>query len=152
MQLALRDDYRETAAPQTLYLPSPRLVALDDEGQPAPLFWEELQTRLQGYLSPATIRFAILPLQTHNEQLLRYYEAAAARFMVAHPQIAIELEILEALPADISELVAYDGAAMPLTAEMVAAGLVRDLTEFVHTDPDFDPGDFYEHSSWLHCF
>ncbi|MCA9969730.1 MAG: extracellular solute-binding protein, partial [Anaerolineales bacterium] len=143
LTLVLRDDFVETAVPNTLHLPSPRIVAVAANGQPAAPFWAELQARVTAHLVPATIRFALPP---QNFLGLHYfdYEQAAADFMALHPDVTVELVTLPELPADPRVLAAYDGAAFVPPPELVAAGLVRDLTDLAATDPDFQPGDFYD--------
>jgi ABC-type glycerol-3-phosphate transport system substrate-binding protein len=143
--LTLAKDYGQTAAAGRLRLPSPRLLALDENGRPAPLFWQMLRQQVERYLSPAAIRFAVLPLPNRGGRALIDYERAAAGFVAAHPDITIELVNLEELPDNLANLAAdFDGAAIPPTKAMLAAGLVRDLTDYTNTDPAFDPADFYE--------
>lgn len=145
LTLVLAGDYGLTAAPHRLRLPSPRLLALDEEGAPAPLFWQTLQRQLEGYLAPATVRFAIPPSSNRSALSITKYTEIANRFMAAHPDITIELVNLAALPDDLGLLAAeFDGAAIPPTQAMLTAGLVHDLTDFMNTDPDFDQTDFYE--------
>ena len=57
----VRDDYKETAEPNHVTIPSPRLFGLDAEGAPSSRFWQELSWRISVYLTPATIRFAVPP-------------------------------------------------------------------------------------------
>lgn len=65
--------------------------------------------------------------------------------MALNPGITIELVELEALPENLSTLaLEFDGAAVPPTEAMLAAGQVHDLTDFISSDPDFDKADFYE--------
>ncbi|MEE8389899.1 MAG: extracellular solute-binding protein, partial [Anaerolineae bacterium] len=145
LTLILAKDYGQTAATGHLRLPSPRLLALDENGRPAPLFWQMLQQQIERYLTPATVRFAVLPLLYRGDRYLTDYEQAAAAFMATHPDITIELVNLEEIPDNLANLAAdYDGAAIPPTQAMLAAGLVRDLTDYVNTDPAFDRADFYE--------
>lgn len=138
LTLAVTPDGSDTAVPHRLHIPSPRLLALDAAGQPAAPFWDELRHRLQLYLTPTTIRFAVPP---EIEQMADY-EAAAQAFMAAHPHITVEIVPL-ADPTS-ADLLAYDGAAFPLTEALLASGLVVDLTDYARSDPDFAPGDFYE--------
>jgi len=144
--LTLARDYGGTAAPGRLRLPSPRLLALDQDGRPGPLFWQMLEQQIGGYLTPAVIRFAVPPASSNRSaQSLTSYGQAAAEFMVLHPNITIELVNLEERPDNLAELAAdFDGVAIPPTQAMLAAGLVRDLSDYIYTDPAFDPADFYE--------
>ncbi len=142
--LHLANDFGETAVPHQLRIPSPRLLALDENGQPADLFWELLRQRVEAYLSPAVIRFAVPPTSFQNEQNIVDYDQAAQRFMTAHPDIVIELIHLDEWPNDPAALVVeFDGAGVVPTADMLAAGLVHDLTDYIDTDPDFDEIDFF---------
>jgi ABC-type glycerol-3-phosphate transport system substrate-binding protein len=141
--LEVRSDFRKTAEPGHINSPSPRLLGLDSEGKPSSRFWQELSQRIHAYLTPATIRFAVPPLQD-NKSLLRYSKLAE-QFMALNPGITIELVELEALPENLSTLaLEFDGAAVPPTEAMLAAGQVHDLTDFISSDPDFDKADFYE--------
>ncbi len=142
--LHLANDFKETAVPGQLRIPSPRLLALDENGQPADLFWELLRQRIEAYLTPAVIRFVVLPPSLYNEQNIIDYDHAAQRFMADHPDIVIELTHLEEIPDDLTPLAAeFDGGAFTPTTAMLAAGLVHDLTDYVNTDPDFDKIDFF---------
>lgn len=139
--LELRPDFRQTAAPGLVYLPSPRLLALDEAGQPGQPFWEALEAAVAAQLTPGTIRFAVPPwlYQAIN------FKQEATLFMRENPDIRVEIVEVETLPEQpTADLAAYDGAAFTPTAEMVAAGLVRDITDFADTDPAFDESDFYE--------
>lgn len=138
LTLALTPDWSDTAVPDRLHIPSPRLLALDAAGQPADLFWEELRRRLQRHITPTTIRFAVPP----DIAQIADYETAAAAFTVRYPHIRVEIVPLSD-PTPI-ELLAFDGAAFPLTEALLASGQIVDLTDYAHSDPDFAPGDFYE--------
>ncbi|MCP4424458.1 MAG: extracellular solute-binding protein [Chloroflexi bacterium] len=149
LTLHLANDFKETAVPGQLRIPSPRLLALDEDGKPADIFWTMLRQRLEAYLTPATIRFAIPPPSIYNNQTIINYANAADRFMATHPDIVIELTLLETPPDNLAELaVEYDGAAIPPTVDMLAAGLVHDLSDYIHTDPEFDAIDFFP-QIWL---
>ncbi len=138
LTLALTPDWADTAVPHRLHIPSPRLLALDAAGQPADFFWDELRRRLQNHLQSTTIRFAVPP---ELEQFADY-KAAALAFMAANPHISVEIvPLTNPSPTD---LLAYDGAAFPLTEALLASGQIVDLTDYLYTDPDFVPGDFYE--------
>lgn len=147
--LHLANDYQDTAVPSQLRIPSPRLIALDESGQPASLFWGMLRQRLEAHLTPATIRFAIPPPLLYNNQTIINYTEAAGKFMAAHPHISVELVQLETLPEDMAELATkFDGAAVSPTEEMLTAGLVHDLSGYIETDPDFDKVDFFPQIWW----
>lgn len=143
--LELTTDFRDTAAPNQLLIPSPRLLALAEDGRPAPLFWQMLQQRLEAYLQPAVIRFAVPPPRVNGGVNLTDYDRAADHFMAANPDITIELIRLDALPENLAMLATdFDGAAVAPTGAMLTSGLVHDLTDYVRTDPGFDQADFYE--------
>lgn len=143
--ISIVDHYGETAVPNHIQVPSPRLVSLDSNGAPSPSFWFILDQRIAERLSPATIKFAVPPANQHNIQYLVNYEQAAAQFMALHPNITIELTLMETVPDDLSVLAsAYDGAAVTPSKEMLMAGLVYDLTPFIKSDPEFNESDFYE--------
>lgn len=135
--LTIAADYGGTALPDQLRVPSPRLVALDEAGEPAGPFWDWLRRAVEGQLAGARIRYGV------PAHLLSRYQRAAAEFMAGQGGVTVEVVGLEVLPADLVEA-GLDGAAWPPTVEMVAAGVVRDLTDYVETDPGFDQGDFYE--------
>lgn len=139
--LVITAGYSPTAAPGRVHVPSPRLVALTEAGEPAPLFWNQLRQQIEAHLTPSHVRFAVPP----TERQLLDYKQAATDFMLAYPHVTIELVQLDALPDDpLAALDTFDGAAVTPTAAMVAAGLVYDLTDFVQTDRNFDQADFYE--------
>jgi ABC-type glycerol-3-phosphate transport system substrate-binding protein len=149
LTVSLTADWGETAVPNQLSIPSPRLVALASDGQPAELFWQELRRRLQNQLTPATIRFAIPP----QPQQWMDYDTAASDFMAANPHITVELVELDTAEPSPAELLAYDGAAFPLSESILASGGVVDLTDFARNDPAFDQADFYEQiwqGAWWH--
>lgn len=143
--LEVRDDYRVTAEPNHLTIPSPRLLGLDAEGVPSDRFWRELSRRIDAYLSPATIRFAVPPSRSRDGQSLLPYALLAEQFMAENPDITIEIDYLDSIPEDLSDLaLEYDGVAIPPTESMLAAGHVHDLNDFINSDPEFDQSDFYE--------
>lgn len=134
----LASDFSQTAAANQIRLPSPRLLAIDGSAKPGQPFWSKLEQALESYLGPATIHFAV------PDDLIPSYRKAAAEFMAVEPTIRVELISLDELPANPAEWPAsVDGAALKPNAEMLAAGLVRDLTDFAETDPAFDRADFY---------
>ncbi|GAB4273084.1 MAG: hypothetical protein Kow0080_20260 [Candidatus Promineifilaceae bacterium] len=141
----LAEDWGITAVPGKVRLPSPRLVALDSDNQPAPVFYQLLEARLTEIFTPAVIRFAVPPPNYHNNQTIIDYDQAAQDFMADNPDITVELVHLEVLPDDLGELAyLYDGAAVAPSVFMVAHGDVFDLTDFAATDPAFNAHDFYE--------
>jgi ABC-type glycerol-3-phosphate transport system substrate-binding protein len=150
--LHIANDYPDTAVPGQLRIPSPRLIALDENGRPAGIFWDMLRQRLEAYLSPVTIRFALPPTELPGVHLFDY-DQAATDFMAANPTITIELVNLDSWPDDLAQSGEYDGAAVPPTAAMIAAGHVYDLTDLAATDPAFDRNDSYDQiwqGTWWH--
>ncbi len=143
--LEIRSDYAKTAAPDQINIPSPRLLALTEDGRPAPPFWRLLKEKIEDHLTHAIIRFAVPPNRIQDGQTLMDYRQIANRFMSENPDITVELIFLDEFPDDPTVLAAeYDGASIPPTEEMLKAGLVLDLTDYVNTDPGFDQADFYE--------
>lgn len=141
LTVEIRPDYQQTVAPNVLYIPSPRLLAVGDDGRPAPLFWQRLRQGVESRLLPVSIRFAVPPFLQQAVD----YRAAAAEFMALHPEITIEIIELTLPPEEAGEMLAeYDGAAYLPTEAMLQAGLVTDLTNLAAIDEDFDQGDFYE--------
>ena len=143
LTVMLTDEVSEIAAPHAIQMPSPRIYALDTSGEPAGIYWDLFDQRLNAYLEPTTIRFALPPQNFLNLHLFDY-EAAAAQFMVENPNIRVELVTLDEIPTDPKELDMFDGAAFLPTAHMIASGDVYDLTPLLESDADFDQGDFYE--------
>ena len=146
--LELRPDFLDTAEPGHITIASPRLLGLNDDGQPADRFWQTLEQRIVDYLTPAKIRFAVLPeSQSSIESKLRRrvdYEAAAEVFMAEHPDIRIELVSMDGSPDFPEKLQDIDGAAFVPSIETISGGEVVDLTPYMLSDPDFDRLDFYE--------
>ncbi len=140
LQIIVANNYNTTAAPTTISVPSPRLVALTETGEPAQPFWDLLEMRIREQFEPTVIRFGIPPFFMR----LVEYEDAAEQFMAENPDIVIELVPLPSNKLTPSELYALDGAAITPDATLVASGAVFDITDFVETDPDFDAHDFYE--------
>ncbi len=143
--LEVRDDYRETAEPGHITIPSPRLLGLDSRGRPSSRFWNELRQRVHAHLTPATIQFAVPPPGVRDGQTPLPYDNLAQQFMALNPGITVELVYLDSMPEDLSALaLEFDGAAIVPTEAMLAAGQVHDLTDYISSDSDFDKADFYE--------
>lgn len=143
--LDVRDDFRETAAPDRIHIPSPRLLGLDAAGKPALSFWQELDGRIRAHITPATIRFAVPPPRLREGETLLPYEQLAEQFMALYPAINVEIVHLEAMPDDPFALAReYDGAAILPSEQLLASGLVRDLTDYMSSDPEFEAANFYE--------
>ncbi len=141
LTIEMRDDYMETAEANHLHIPSPRLLGLNAQGDPADRFWVQLSERINNYLTPAAIRFVVPPSSEWDVP----YDILAEQFMALNPEITVEIVNLEALPEDLTTLAhEFDGAAIVPTEAMLAAGQVHDLTDYISSDPDFDRSDFYE--------
>jgi ABC-type glycerol-3-phosphate transport system substrate-binding protein len=140
-RVMVRDDYRDTPVEGEIYVPSPYLMALDEDGRPASIFWDLLEQKVTAYLAPAVIRFGIPPGGTLPAV---QYQEAADEFMQLHPDITIELILLDSDTPDPAQLTALDGAALILSEELITNGLVHDLTDFALEDGDLMPNDFYE--------
>jgi ABC-type glycerol-3-phosphate transport system substrate-binding protein len=141
LSLTIAADYFPTAAPNQLRVPSPRLLALDESGQPGEPFWEQLRLALADYLAPVIIQFAV------PEAYATIYETAAESFTAEQPGITVEIVPIEAEEGEpLAWAVAegVDGAAITPDERALAAGWVFDLTDFVETDTGFDQADFYE--------
>ncbi|MCB8926744.1 MAG: extracellular solute-binding protein [Ardenticatenaceae bacterium] len=138
--ITLAPYFQETAVADQLSLPSPRLIGLDENGAPSDLFWQLVDGRIADRFSPITLRFGVPP----SDYPLIDYETAAARFMALNPRITIELVPLENAQPTLAELATLDAVGLPPTAELLAAGAVRDLTPLMQTDTTFDRADFYE--------
>ena len=148
-RVIVRDDYRDTPLPGEIYIPSPYLIALDDNGRPSPVFWQLLQQKIEAYLaSTVTIRYGI---PANDNVAFIEYEAAAAQFMRLHPNIIVELVPLANDPPTPAELAQVDGAALQLTEELITSGAIYDLTDFALGDGSLESSDFYE-QVWLASF
>ena len=142
LRVVVRDDYRDTPVAGDIYIPSPYLMALDSDGQPAPIFYDLLRQKIEAYLSPAvTIRFGVPP---EDDVAFLKYQDAATEFMRLHPRITVELIPLTSDPPDPEQLAELDGAALQLTEALISRGAIYDLTDFALGDANLEPGDFYE--------
>ena len=145
LTVTIADDFEQTAVSDQIQIPSPRIIGLDEAGEPLPLFWKLLQQEIESRFMPVTIRFAI-PARTANSSFqVVEFEQIAKKFMAANPNITIELITFTEMPRDLSSLTAeYDGIAVSPSVDLIAAGHVKDLTDFMVTDTSFDQTDFYE--------
>ncbi len=134
--LSIEPGFGQTADPTHIMIPSPRLLALDETGQPAPLFWQQLFQQLQDRLTPGTVRFAVPTTPTQPVD----YQQASAQFTALYPDMRVEIVPMEAVTLEL--LAAVDGAAIPATADLITSGAVMDLTDFVQTDLTFSQEDF----------
>jgi ABC-type glycerol-3-phosphate transport system substrate-binding protein len=137
LDIHLQPNWQETAVPHTIHIPSPRLVALDEQGQPAAFFWELLENRLADRLAPTTIRFAVPETAVPMD-----YERIAADFNAQQPRIQVEIIRLPNLQSP-SPNPQFDAIAQTPTLDRLQAGQVYDLTPFVVSDPAFDTLDYY---------
>ncbi len=129
-----------SAAPNTVYIPSPHLLGLDMAGAPGAPFWAALEQRLLSRLNPTVIRFAV-PNRQQELTRLRYL---AQRFQAQHPGLAVELVDRDALPGSpLAWLPTVDGAILTPTLALIAAGQTVDLTDLAASTPGFQSDDFY---------
>lgn len=141
LSLTLTADYAPTANENQLRMPSPRLLALDQSGQPAQPFWDYLSQALADNLAPAAVQFAVL------EEYAPIYRTLANTFTGENPGITIEIVPIS---PDIEDPLSWvieaglDGAALTPDERAITGGWVRDLTDYVETDGRFDQADFYE--------
>ncbi len=130
----------ETPAPAgDVQLPSPRFWGLDENGQPGEPFWSALAALLQ--TEPTTLRFVV-----PDAAVFRYLGLAQS-FVRDHLPPNYDMEIIPAgsLPADPRAwLPQVDGARFMPGEALIAAGYVRDLTDLMQHDLQFDQSDFYE--------
>ena len=130
---------RETPPASDVQLPSPRFWGLDEKGQPGEPFWSALAALLQP--RPTVLRF-VAP----DASLFRYLGLAQS-FARDYLPPNYDLEIIPAgsLPADPRLwLPQVDGARLTPGEALIAAGYVRDLTDLMQHDVQFDQGDFYQ--------
>jgi ABC-type glycerol-3-phosphate transport system substrate-binding protein len=140
LTLTIAPDFDQSALPARLRLPSPRLLALDENQAPAEPFWLRLGQLIDSYLAPPVVRFGV------PRSLEPRYAPIAAAFMALHPSILVEvvgLNIEEAALPTILPTARLDAVAWSPTAEMISDGLALDLTDYAATDPGFDRADFY---------
>ncbi|MBV7335517.1 hypothetical protein KFU94_46200 [Chloroflexi bacterium TSY] len=138
LSLTVRSRFGTTAAPHTVEVPSPRLIALTTANEPAERFWQLLEQRLHEYLAPPEIRHAV---PTH---LTNRFEQLATTFMLNHSQRRVRIVSQADLPNDSDDLLALvDSAYMIPTPELITAGHIHDLTYFTENKVAFDMADFY---------
>jgi ABC-type glycerol-3-phosphate transport system substrate-binding protein len=135
LAIHLQPHWEETAVPHAIHIPSPRLVALDEQGQPADPFWELLADRLADRVAPTTVRFAVPETAVPMD-----YERIAADFNSQQPRIQVEII---RLPNPQSPSPQFDGVAQTPALTQLQAGQIYDLTPFVTSDPAFDTLDYY---------
>ena len=133
--LEIARTYANTVAPNSVVVPSPRLIAVDADGRPGPAFWAMLDARLTDYLTSDTIRFAV-PAEHEST-----YLAAAQRFQAEYPAVAVEI-VPVTDPREL-DLTTVDGALIAPSADQIAAGAIVDLTDYAATAPAFNLDDFH---------
>lgn len=139
-EVVVTDRLSVSAAPNTIHVPSPRLLGLALTGAPGAPFWNALEQRLESQLRPAVIRFAV---PNHNQELtsLGYL---AQRFQAQHPDISLTLVDRDTLSGPpLAWLPTVDGAILTPTLALITAGRVHDLTDLAASTPDFHSADFY---------
>ncbi|MCA9980860.1 MAG: hypothetical protein KDD89_08505 [Anaerolineales bacterium] len=147
LTVTLAPDYAPSATPGEIRLPSPRLVALDGNGQPAPEFFALLETAVLAYARPQPLRFAV-----PAEQVRVYSDLAAQYNAQVDTAVAlVEVVSLADLPPDPAVwLREVDGALFTPTPALITSGHIRDLTPLVQgsSNAEFKGEDFYE-QLWL---
>ncbi len=140
LTVAISDRSFASANAAQLILVSPRVWGLDASGEPDDRYWELLESQLREQLQPAPITFAV-----PAAQLRSYSDLARSYEQLFSPGRQVELVTLESLPVDPAVLLSQvDGATLTPTRELIAAGLVYDLSDLIATDPSFDQEDYYE--------
>ena len=132
LAIHLQPHWEETAVPHTIHIPSPRLVALDEQGQPTDPFWDLLTDRLADRVAPTTIRFAVPETAVPMD-----YERIAADFNAQQPRIQVEI-VRPRFPNH-----QFDAIAQTPTLSQLQSGQIFDLTPLVHSDPAYDTLDYY---------
>jgi len=139
LTVLLTDTWQETAATDTLRLPSPRLWGLDENGQPTASYWAYVRQQTAVLVGETMIRFAVPRAE------LSRYQTVLQQYMAANPRRQVELVPYDQLPTDPAEFLSLvDGAMMVPRLELVQNGRMRDITDFANTDPAFATHDFYE--------
>ncbi len=141
LSITLAADYAPSAAENQIRTPSPRLLALDESGQPGQPFWDKLRLALADNLSPITVQFAA------PQEQVPVYRVIANAFTAENPNITIEIvPIDEELEDPLAWAIetGVDGAALTPDERALAGGWIYDLTDFAETDSSFDQADFYE--------
>jgi ABC-type glycerol-3-phosphate transport system substrate-binding protein len=138
LTVELADDFESTYVSNRVRLPSPRLVGLTPDGQPAAEFWNRLESEVAARLDVTTVRFGV-----PDEIVQAAYAALAADFNVVHAAIRVEVVTVPELASDPAAVLAtVDGALLAPDAALIAQGHVRDLTAFA-ADPVLESGDYY---------
>ncbi len=138
-ELVIAPNYWKTAVPGVLHVPSPRLVAINSDGEPDDLYWEALETEIMQQITPAIIKFGV---PDEKSQLMNY-QAAAEAFMAVNPNIQIEFVTLHSSNPDLMDLTGLDGATLLPTESLLASGQIYNLSNYLVTDDSFDHTDFY---------
>lgn len=138
------DDAPATTAGE-IRLPSPRLVGLDANGQPAPDFFDLLETAVLAYARPQPLRFAVPADQ------VRVFNSLAGRYnaQIDTAVAMVEIVSFDDLPPDpVDWLREVDGALFQPPPTLIRDGHIRDLTPLIQNSRTFDAADFYE-QLWL---
>lgn len=141
LTITLATDYAPSPDPREIHLPSPRLIALTADGQPAPEFFDQLAAQIAAFAQPTPLRFAVPDAQVRvfTELARRYSEQPVA------PPVPVEIISLADLPPDPADwLPLVDGALFSPTPALLMAGHMLDLTPFLSATQGFDAADFYE--------
>ncbi len=151
--LRIVNRYPDNLPSAELLVPTPRLIALDGDGQPADLFWEELRATLINRFSPQRIRFGV-PVNSPSEDFSSSYRQLSIQFMQQNPEVFVEIVALDGNDRDEAAWLAeLDGAAIRPTEDLIASGLIRDLTPYANQVEDFHPqiwaGGIWQDRVWM---
>ncbi|MEM7332324.1 MAG: extracellular solute-binding protein [Chloroflexota bacterium] len=139
-QLDIAPDFWKTAVANEVRVPSPRLLAINSDGEPDQMFWDALENEIVQQITPALIKFGIPDVR---QTQLMDYEGAAAAFMAEHPHITIELVPINSSDANTIQIDGLDGATVLPSESMLASGQIFNLSNYLLTDESFNHTDFY---------
>lgn len=142
----VRPNFDVSVRPNTIYVPSPRLVGLDANGMPTDAYLTHVQQAVQARLEPVAIRFAVPEFALADgvaATLARY--ASDFNNEVVNQDIQVEIVPREALAGRLPEewLPEVDGALFRPTEALIKRGHIYDLTQLVSDDVAFNRSDFY---------
>lgn len=135
----LTDSWQQTAAQDTLRLPSPRVWGLGADGLPTASYWTYVAQQTAVLVGETTIRFAVPRAE------LSRYEGLVRNYTAENPRRQIELIPFDQLPEGAEEfLPLVDGAMHSPQLDLILRGEIVELTDFANSDTGFDEYDFYE--------
>lgn len=126
LSLTIDNAFSQFETEGEIRLPSPRLIGLNESGDPAPSYWQMVSARLTE--TPTTITFVI---PSKPSTLVGEYQRAADRFMEENPGIKIALIPWETFTNETDALKEVDGATLMPTEALIMQGYIRDVTDFL---------------------